>query len=68
MIIKKSASTNNVASYCDNFQGKGTADEQGGVFALRHVKFPTGYHASIYPDDNQLDFIITFSEATVTGK
>lgn len=32
---------------------------------MRHVKFPAGYHSSIYPDDKLLDFIITFSGATV---
>ena len=34
---------------------------------MRQVVFPKNYHASLYPDEQLLDFIVSFSSATVTG-
>ncbi len=58
--------TLNIVSQCDNFQGVGVgASSSSGVFSLRRVKFNSEFRSQLYVDDQLLDFVIVFAEATV---
>jgi len=63
----------NSLANCDNFLGEsgappgGTEDTEAGVIAMRKVVFKTGFHSSIYADDEILDFVVSFSRGTVDG-
>ncbi|EGR27475.1 hypothetical protein IMG5_195570 [Ichthyophthirius multifiliis] len=60
---------NYVADQCNNFQGY-KVDASGdilsfssAVVSLRHVSFPQGFHSQLYPDQDLLDFVVSFEEA-----
>lgn len=42
------------------FTGYGTQNIGSSVMSMRKVTFPTGYHSSLYADENLLDFVISF--------
>ena len=58
------ACTSNCAAECTMFSGYGTTTGQSSVMAMRQVIFPTGYHPSLYADNNLLDFLFIFTHGT----
>lgn len=45
---------------CQILKGYSATTQYGGVVSMRRVVFPTGYHSSLYADQNLLDFVISF--------
>ncbi|KAL4511931.1 hypothetical protein ABPG72_012776 [Tetrahymena utriculariae] len=55
-------------SDCNNWRGfQIQQNGNGGVFAMRRIKFRTGFHAQLQADDDLLDFIIWFDYAKYTA-
>ncbi|KAL4471699.1 hypothetical protein ABPG74_008592 [Tetrahymena malaccensis] len=51
-------------SDCNNWRGFSVQQNgNGGVFAMRRIKFRTGFHSQLQADDDLLDFIIWFDYA-----
>lgn len=53
---------------CDNWKGFQLVSGYAGVFGMRRVKFPSGFHSQVQAADSDvLDFIIAFHIAEYTG-
>ncbi|EAR94375.3 eukaryotic aspartyl protease family protein (macronuclear) [Tetrahymena thermophila SB210] len=51
-------------SDCNNWRGFSVQQNgNGGVFAMRRIKFRTGFHSQLQADDDLLDFVIWFDYA-----